>query len=87
MTWPRRLITVLALVIGLVALVRGQPPRARGAVVVAEFDGIIHPIAAEYLAGVIDAADTSDALLVVIVLRTPGGLLDSTRAIVSRMIT
>ena len=87
MTWPRRLITVLALVIGLVALVRGQPPRARGAVVVAEFDGIIHPIAAEYLAGVIDAADTSDALLVVIVLRTPGGLLDSTRTIVSRMIT
>jgi membrane-bound serine protease (ClpP class) len=55
--------------------------------VVAEFDGIIHPISAEYLAETIDRADTSDADVVVFVLRTPGGLLDSTRAIVSRMIT
>jgi membrane-bound serine protease (ClpP class) len=53
---------------------------------VAELDGIIHPISAEYLTGVIDLADTSGADLVVIILRTPGGLLDSTRTIVSRMI-
>src|SRR4029450_5918701 len=32
-------------------------------------------------------ADTSGADLVVIILRTPGGLLESTRTIVSRMIT
>lgn len=54
---------------------------------VAELDGIIHPIAAEYLTGVIDLADTAGADLVVVILRTPGGLLDSTRTIVSRMIT
>ena len=54
---------------------------------VAELDGIIHPISAEYLTGVIDLADTAGADLVVIILRTPGGLLDSTRTIVSRMIT
>jgi membrane-bound serine protease (ClpP class) len=54
---------------------------------VAELDGIIHPISAEYLTGVIDLADTSGADLVLIILRTPGGLLDSTRTIVSRMIT
>ncbi len=54
---------------------------------VAELDGIIHPISAEYLTGVIDLADTSGADLVVIILRTPGGLLDSTRTIVSRMLT
>ena len=54
---------------------------------VAELDGIIHPISAEYLTSVIDLADTSGADLVVIILRTPGGLLDSTRTIVSRMIT
>ena len=41
----------------------------------------------EYLIGVIDDADTSGATLVVIILRTPGGLLDSTSSIVSRMIT
>jgi membrane-bound serine protease (ClpP class) len=55
--------------------------------VVAELDGIIHPISAEYLTEVIDQADTSSADIVVIILRTPGGLLDSTRTIVSRMIT
>jgi membrane-bound serine protease (ClpP class) len=54
---------------------------------VAEFDGIIHPISAEYLIETINQADTSDADVVVFILRTPGGLLDSTRAIVSRMIT
>lgn len=59
----------------------------RPLVVVAEFDGIIHPISAEYLIETIDQADTSNADVVVFILRTPGGLLDSTRAIVSRMIT
>jgi membrane-bound serine protease (ClpP class) len=62
-------------------------PGDRPRVVVAELDGIIHPVSAEYLTGTIDVADTSDADLVVIILRTPGGLLDSTRTIVSRMIT
>ncbi len=59
----------------------------RPLVIVAELDGIIHPISAEYLTETIDQADTSDADVVVFILRTPGGLLDSTRTIVSRMIT
>ena len=83
----RRLVPALAL---LAVTVSAVPVRAvpgeRPVVVVAEFDGIIHPIAAEYLGGVIDDADTSNATLVVFVLRTPGGLLDSTRTIISRMI-
>jgi membrane-bound serine protease (ClpP class) len=58
----------------------------RPIVLVAELDGIIHPIAAEYLDGVIDQADTSNAALVVVILRTPGGLLDSTQTMVSRII-
>ncbi len=87
MAWVRRGLTLLALTMGLVGLVHSQAPPSRRAVLIAEFDGIIHPIAAEYLTAVIDEADTSDAALVVIVLRTPGGLLDSTRTIVSRMIT
>jgi membrane-bound serine protease (ClpP class) len=65
---------------------RALPPD-RSTVVVAELDGIIHPIAAEYLTGAMDDADRSDAMMVVVVLRTPGGLLESTRTIVSRMIT
>src|SRR5687768_10349483 len=66
--------------------IRGQDP-SRPVAVVAELDGIIHPVSAEYLTGVIDQADTSGADIVIIVLRTPGGLLESTRTIVSRMIT
>jgi membrane-bound serine protease (ClpP class) len=56
-------------------------------VLVAELDGIIHPVAVEHLNGIVDRADTTGADLVVFVLRTPGGLLESTREIVSRMIT
>src|SRR5215207_4865614 len=88
MTGARRLISALALLVGTASPVDPQAVSTRGpVVVVAELDGIIHPIAAEYLTGVIDDADTSNASLIVVVLRTPGGLLDSTRAIVSRMIT
>ncbi|MGE0593694.1 MAG: nodulation protein NfeD [Vicinamibacterales bacterium] len=55
-------------------------------VVVAELETIIHPVSAEFVSDVIDRADAAEAELVVFLLRTPGGLLDSTRTIVSRMI-
>jgi membrane-bound serine protease (ClpP class) len=84
----RRIARVLALFAAAAAAVRvGAVPAPRPTVVVGELDGIIHPIAAEYLTGLIDQADTSNATLVVVVLRTPGGLLESTRTIVSRIIT
>ncbi len=63
-----------------------QPSATAPMAVVAELDGIIHPIATEYVDEAITQADTAGADVVVIVLRTPGGLLDSTRDIVSRMI-
>ncbi|HEU4939576.1 MAG TPA: NfeD family protein [Vicinamibacterales bacterium] len=47
----------------------------------AEVDGIIHPVAAQYIREVITKADADGAALVVISLRTPGGLVDSTRDI------
>lgn len=52
----------------------------------AEVDGIIQPVTAEYMTATIDAADRAGAALVVFTLRTPGGLVDSTRTIVSKMI-
>ena len=87
MAWTRR--TALAFVLTATGLAAQAPssPEERPRVVVAELDGIIHPVSAEYLREVIDEADTSGADLVIIVLRTPGGLLDSTRDIVSRLIT
>ena len=84
MTWRGPLLLAVVLV-GLEAGAAGQAAK-RPLAVVAELDGIIHPVSAEYLNGTIDQADTSGADVVVFVLRTPGGLLDSTRAIVSRMI-
>jgi membrane-bound serine protease (ClpP class) len=59
---------------------------AKPVAIVAELDGIIHPIAVEYLEDAMARADASNAEVLIIVLRTPGGLLDSTREIVSRMI-
>lgn len=47
----------------------------------AEIDGIIHPIATAYIRRAIAEADAANASLLVVVLRTPGGLVDSTRDI------
>jgi membrane-bound serine protease (ClpP class) len=47
-------------------------------------DSIIHPVSAEFMIGAMDDADAAGAALVVFTLRTPGGLVDSTRDIVTR---
>jgi len=52
----------------------------------AEVDSIIHPASARYMIDTIDRADAANAALVVFTLRTPGGLVDSTRDIVTKMI-
>ena len=59
---------------------------SRPLVIVAEVDAIIQPISAEYIIQTIDRADARDAELVVVVLRTPGGLVDSTRSIITSII-
>ena len=79
--------SLFALGAGVWPAARQPEAAARPRAVVAELDGIIHPVAAEFLGDVFSEADTSGADVVVIVLRTPGGLLESTRTIVSRMIT
>jgi membrane-bound serine protease (ClpP class) len=50
-------------------------------VITAEIDGIIHPVAVQYVRRVLNHADARGATLVIITLRTPGGLVDSTRDI------
>jgi membrane-bound serine protease (ClpP class) len=57
-----------------------------GAVFAARVDSIIHPVSAEYMIDTIERADREGAALVVFTLETPGGLVDSTRAIVTRML-
>lgn len=47
----------------------------------AEIDGIIHPVAAQFVQRTIERAEREGAALVVFTLRTPGGLVDATRDI------
>ena len=55
--------------------------RDRPVVHVAQVDSLIHPASAEFIIQTLDAADAESADLVILVLRTPGGLVDSTRDI------
>jgi membrane-bound serine protease (ClpP class) len=57
-----------------------------GAIYSARVDSIIHPVSAEYMIETIERADREEGALVVFTLETPGGLVDSTRAIVTRML-
>jgi membrane-bound serine protease (ClpP class) len=76
------LLWLAATAAGLVAAVPPTAPR----VLIAEVDDAIHPISAEFMVSTMDRADTSQAAALIFVLRTPGGVLDSTRTIISRMI-
>lgn len=52
----------------------------------AEWDGIIHPVAVAYVRGAISKAEAANADVLVLTLRTPGGLVDSTRDINSAIL-
>jgi membrane-bound serine protease (ClpP class) len=55
-------------------------------VLVANVDALIHPVSAEFMVEAMNRADAEGAALVVFILETPGGLVDSTRTIVTRML-
>jgi membrane-bound serine protease (ClpP class) len=72
---------LLAPVLGLLAAAAPSPT-----IYSAKVDSIIHPVSAEYMIETIDRADREQAALIVFTLETPGGLVDSTRAIITRML-
>src|SRR5215204_5273106 len=83
----RRLAACLTLILTLTsARDRAYSPPDSPIVYSAVVDGIIHPVSAEYMIDTLERADRAGAQLVVFTLRTPGGLLESTRAIVSSMV-
>ena len=85
----QRLIMWLPMVLGSSLLIQAPgalPPSSAPVVYSADVDSIIHPVSAEYMMETMDEADRNGAALVVFTLQTPGGLVDSTRAIVSHMI-
>src|SRR5438093_2387168 len=58
----------------------------RPAVYAADVDSIIHPVSAEYMIDTMARADHDGVALVVFTLRTPGGLVESTRDIITHML-
>ncbi|MCR4375117.1 MAG: nodulation protein NfeD [Acidobacteria bacterium] len=79
---------VLLITSGSVLMAAAQPaPPAPPIVFIAQVDAVIHPVSAEYMIQTMDAADAAGASLVVFMLQTPGGLVDSTRDIVTRMLS
>jgi len=85
-----RLLAGVLLCAGATALLAQEESRPSGAaaplVLSAEVDSIIHPVSAEFMIATMARADEEGAALVVFTLRTPGGLVDSTREIVTAML-
>jgi membrane-bound serine protease (ClpP class) len=65
---------------------QSREPSALPVVYSADVDSIIHPVSAEYMIQTMDRADRAGATLVIFTLRTPGGLVDSTREIITHML-
>lgn len=60
--------------------------QARADIIVAEVVEAIQPITARYLLNAIDTAEKENASLLIVRLNTPGGLMQSMRAIIERII-
>ena len=88
----KRLISVcsaIALLLGLAGLLaaRAEAQELAGPhALVIKVDGVINPVKDRYIERAIEAAETGEAELLLIRLDTPGGLLDSTRDIVERLL-
>lgn len=80
----RRLVMLLLL---LTLPVTGQAPEGARVIHVLTVDGVINPVASRYLIRGIEQAEADPAVeAVIVVLSTPGGLLDATRDIVKKML-
>jgi membrane-bound serine protease (ClpP class) len=73
----------LPLCFGFLLLLAALPARAQ--ILRLRIDGTIQPIAAERVSRAVDAAQSRHASALLIELDTPGGLLDSTREIVTKI--
>ncbi len=76
-------------VAGVAALALMFPTRAQSpapVAMLAEWDGIVHPVTVGYIKAAVQRADAANAAVLILTLRTPGGLVDSTRDINSAII-
>lgn len=89
----RRAASLGTMLLGAILLIAGcatPAPEAAGGtpgeIRVLHLDGIINPVSARYVVRGIEAADDEGAAAVVIVMDTPGGLLDSTRDMIGTIL-
>jgi membrane-bound serine protease (ClpP class) len=76
-------------VAGVAALALTFPARAQSpapVAMLAEWDGIVHPVTVGYIKAAVERADAANAAVLILTVRTPGGLVDSTRDINSAII-
>ncbi len=80
---------IFVLILSLFFLVIGMPgySEEKAPVFVAEVEGIINPATAKFIIGSIDQAVKEGGQCLIIELDTPGGLMDSMRNIVKKMLT
>jgi membrane-bound serine protease (ClpP class) len=80
------LLTLVATLLCLTSANAQTPNQQTPQVVILHLDDTIQPISSEYLARGLDYAATTHADAVLVELNTPGGLLDSTREMVRRIL-
>ena len=86
---PSRVLALTALLLAVALPLFLAPLRAqqsRPLVYSAVVDALIQPVSAEFMVEAMDRAARDRAELIVFTLRTPGGLVDSTRVIVQKML-
>ena len=74
-------------VFSLFAFIAEIPSQEKAPVFTIEVDGVINPATAKFIVDSIDQATNEGAQCLIIQLDTPGGLLESTRMIVKKMLT
>jgi membrane-bound serine protease (ClpP class) len=74
-------------IFSLFAFVAAIPSQEKAPVFTIEVDGIINPATAKFIVDSIDEAAQQGAQCLIIQLDTPGGVLESTRMIVKKMLT
>jgi membrane-bound serine protease (ClpP class) len=77
----------LLLLFGSVLASIEDPTAVTNAVHVIEVDGIINPVSAKYIVRSIEQAEEENAQCLIVVLDTPGGLMESMRQIVKKMLS
>ncbi|WP_413933888.1 hypothetical protein [Nitrospira sp. BLG_1] len=82
--WPRLTTAIVSLYVALCPILSLSPAHS-SEIVVATYEGVINPVAAEYLHDALTFAQTSGAHALILKLDTPGGLDTSMRLMIKDM--